>query len=146
MKMKSIKSIYEFVVLIQVICLIFMVFMIFEEGLDKSIQIGIMFTEEIGFSFDFRIDYNTIILFIVALAGIFVLSSLKLFDSGVSDEGQITIKHFIAFISLFMILSTPILVLMEQSIFLYQFSGYVLVFLLLIHTLHLLTKIGGMNE
>lgn len=143
--MKAIKEIYNFVLSIQIVCLIIFIFYLFDSGFELIIPIKIKFSDSFSYEESFRFNEQTIILFIGGLATALVVSSINVVQTGLTDEGNITIKQFVAFITKFLLLLTPVLYIIGKSELLNSFSAYISLFLLVIHLFNFIENIGGEN-
>lgn len=136
---------------IQLIALIVFLFYLIENNLDIVVPYWINFTiplpsplTDIVFSYSFEFHYNvaTIFLMLAAMFTIYVISSVNVAGSGITDTGTITLKQIISFIAKFLILSTPISFLLSQSSILNEYTFWILLFSLLIYVLNFLIDIG----
>jgi len=142
----SIKSIYNYVISTQIIMFIIFLFYLFESEIDLDIPIAIRFSDNFAINYTMHFNYGSIFAFLGVFGLIVVLSSLSIVGSGTNTEGTKTIKEFIAFLSKYLLLQIPILFLFSKSHSLQDFNGYIAIFLLLIHLINFLEKIGVEKE
>ena len=141
--MKIIHNIYQFVVGMQIIAFFIFLAYFFDEGLDLTIPVNFVFSNEIGFTFDLKLNYLSIFGFIAALSILYLLSSVTVLSTGMNDSGSHTIKKIISFISLFALLMIPVTFLFANSIILSVYLSNTTLFILIIYLLNFL---GGADE
>jgi hypothetical protein len=139
-----IKAVYNFVVTIQVICLIIFFFDLVENDFDLRIPItidfGISAIEPIKFTVFFTWGWLlAIIIFVFAL---FLFLNLNVVGTGLNDQGGISLKMILSFITKFFILFMPMAYLLGRSDILNQYYLAIAIFTLLIHILNLLIDVG----
>lgn len=142
-----IKTVYNFVVSIQVICLIIFLFYLFESNLDLTfpIVIDLELTNDIKFyyKFDFHFNIAAILIIIGIVFTVFILSSVNIVGSGVTDSGNQTIKQFISFLVKYSLLNLPVLFLLSRSSVLNSYSAIISLVILVIYFLNLLIDSGS---
>lgn len=135
--MSAIKTVHQFVVTIQLLALIVFLGYVIGNGVDLTIPIYIRFSDDFTVNYDFRLNEVTILGYVTIVGLIYIASSIQAVGSGLGDGGVYTLRKYVAFISQYLILITPIVYIVGISEYLSPYIVSISLIILIIEFIYL---------
>jgi len=153
LKIQPIRTLYNFLLSFQLISLIIFLFYFIDSGFDISIPIYIRFYLPASvnpyfvglnyvFSYDFHFNFYTILGMLLVVFLVYLISSITVVGSGLTDSGTISIKQIISMIIKFTILSMPVTYLFSLSEITIQWNWIIYLISFIIYAINFITNTG----